>query len=270
MKNLFDRIQKLHWILQLLIIFFILVFFGGIISIILPSSRSTEKDTIVTTSTTPKQNITSTQPVTPTNIPTPIVVSSRDLVEAYDKNKLAAQEQYTGKAVQTTAYIDNISTDVTGNYYLSLRPTSDKYYFGTDISCYFADKSQKAEILALENEQSVTVQGKMADMSLGIVVINDCQIVDDKIQMQQGQISAPKTVEKKSIGISMEQFNRIQEGMTYQEAVSILGSSGEVISSSDISGYKTVMYMWKGNSLGANMNAMFQNDKLISKAQFGL
>lgn len=58
--------------------------------------------------------------------------------------------------------------------------------------------------------------------------------------------------------------------MTYQEVVSILGSSGEVISSSDVAGYKTVMYMWEGNSLGANMNAMFQNDKMVSKAQFGL
>ena len=106
-----------------------------------------------------------------------LIVDAAELVKAYDKNKLAAQEQYTGKTVQITAYIDNISTDVTDKYYLSLRPTNDKYYFGTGISCYFADKSQKAEILALENEQSVTVRGKMADMSLGIVVINDCKIV---------------------------------------------------------------------------------------------
>lgn len=107
----------------------------------------------------------------------PMIVDATELVKVYDKNKLAAQEQYTGKTVQTTAYIDNISTEVTGNYYLSLKPTNDKYYFGTDISCYFADKSQKAKILALENEQSVTAQGKMADMSLGIVVINDCKIM---------------------------------------------------------------------------------------------
>ena len=29
------------------------------------------------------------------------------------------------------------------------------------------------------------------------------------------------------------------------------------------------MYMWQ-NSDGSNMNAMFQNDKLVNKAQFGL
>ena len=86
---------------------------------------------------------------------------------------------------------------------------------------------------------------------------------------QQVQPPAPKT-EVKSSMVSMEQFNRIQEGMTYQEVVLVLGSPGEVISSSDIAGYKTVMYMWKGNSFGANMNATFQNDKMVAKAQFGL
>lgn len=42
------------------------------------------------------------------------------------------------------------------------------------------------------------------------------------------------------------------------------------MSSSEMAGYKTVMLMWTGTSMGANMNAMFQNDKLVSKAQFGL
>lgn len=70
--------------------------------------------------------------------------------------------------------------------------------------------------------------------------------------------------------VTLEQFNRLQEGMTYQEVVSILGSEGEILSSSDIAGYKTIMYMWEGNSLGGNMNAIFQNDKMISRAQFGL
>jgi len=107
----------------------------------------------------------------------PTVVDATTLVAAYDKNKIAAQDQYTGKAVQTTAYISNISNDITGNYYLSLNPSSDTAYFGTSISCYFADKSAKSEITSLQNGQSVTVQGTMADMSIGIVVMNDCKVV---------------------------------------------------------------------------------------------
>jgi hypothetical protein len=34
-------------------------------------------------------------------------------------------------------------------------------------------------------------------------------------------------------------------------------------------GYVSVMYIWK-NSDGSNMNALFQNGKLLNKAQFGL
>ena len=32
-----------------------------------------------------------------------------------------------------------------------------------------------------------------------------------------------------------------------------------------MAGFKTVMYMWQGNSFAANMNVMFQNDALVSR-----
>lgn len=37
-----------------------------------------------------------------------------------------------------------------------------------------------------------------------------------------------------------------------------------------MAGITTVMFMWEGTSFGGNMNAMFQNGKLVTKAQFGL
>lgn len=110
----------------------------------------------------------------PTPQPTPIVVDAATLVGEYDKNKLAAQDKYTGKTVQTTGYIKNISNDITGKYYLSLNPNNDQYYFGTTIACYFNDK---AGLTALSNGQSVTVLGTMQDMSIGIVDMQDCQLV---------------------------------------------------------------------------------------------
>ncbi|PZR93582.1 MAG: hypothetical protein DI537_10235 [Stutzerimonas stutzeri] len=69
-------------------------------------------------------------------------------------------------------------------------------------------------------------------------------------------------------------YDRMTTGMSYKQVVSLLGCDGEEISSSEMAGHKTVMYMWVGSGVsslsGANMNAMFQNDKLVSKAQFGL
>lgn len=70
--------------------------------------------------------------------------------------------------------------------------------------------------------------------------------------------------------ITLSAFNRISDGMTYAQVVNILGKEGTEISSSNLAGYKTVMYQWDGDSWGANMNAMFQNGRLISKSQFGL
>ncbi len=66
-----------------------------------------------------------------------------------------------------------------------------------------------------------------------------------------------------------ESGGRSSTGMTYPEVVGILGEAGEEMSRNELAGITTVMYSWKRFG-GANMNAMFQNGKLISKAQFGL
>lgn len=63
--------------------------------------------------------------------------------------------------------------------------------------------------------------------------------------------------------------------MTYAQVVKILGKEGTKLSSRDIAGIQTVMYQCYGDGisgsvLGANMNAMFQDGRLVTKAQFGL
>jgi hypothetical protein len=65
-------------------------------------------------------------------------------------------------------------------------------------------------------------------------------------------------------------YDALKTGMSIAAAEAVIGCAGEEISSSEMAGYKTVMLMWSGNSFGGNMNAMFQNDEMITKAQFGL
>jgi hypothetical protein len=66
-------------------------------------------------------------------------------------------------------------------------------------------------------------------------------------------------------------YKSLKAGMSYSQVVKIMGCEGEELSSSEMAGFKTVMVAWSGKgNLGANMNAMFQNDELINKAQFGL
>lgn len=71
--------------------------------------------------------------------------------------------------------------------------------------------------------------------------------------------------------ITHQQYDRIQDGMTYEQVCAIVGRSGEELVNTHIAGYTTVMYSWQ-NSDGSysSMNAMFQNGRLISKGQFRL
>jgi hypothetical protein len=79
------------------------------------------------------------------------------------------------------------------------------------------------------------------------------------------QNSAPSTIYK----INAEAYAKLQTGMSYADAVAVIGSPGEELSKSEMAGYETLAMSWK-NFDGSNAMIMFQNDKLISKAQFGL
>ena len=74
--------------------------------------------------------------------------------------------------------------------------------------------------------------------------------------------------------ISLEEFNKIETGMTYKEVCDIIGGEGTLGASSDIGlgdEYKTEIYQWTGDGvLGANANVTFQGGKVFSKAQAGL
>lgn len=76
--------------------------------------------------------------------------------------------------------------------------------------------------------------------------------------------------------VTFAKYNQITNGMTYEQVVAIIGKQGEEMSRNHIDGVQgvmasidTVMYQWM-NGNGSNMNAMFQNNKLMQKAQFGL
>lgn len=84
--------------------------------------------------------------------------------------------------------------------------------------------------------------------------------------------AAANDAKPKKLGVTMAGFNALENGMSYEDAAAILGRAGEKLSESELGGVRTVMYQWKADrgSLGANMNAMFQDGKLILKAQAGL
>jgi hypothetical protein len=80
-------------------------------------------------------------------------------------------------------------------------------------------------------------------------------------------------VESSDVTVTLDEFNKISNGMTYEEVVEIIGGEGDLLSESGDKGTElhTVMYMYTGEGdLGANANFMFQNNKLENKSQIGL
>lgn len=73
-------------------------------------------------------------------------------------------------------------------------------------------------------------------------------------------------VETSDIEITLEQFNKLENGMTKEQVFEILGGEGAVVSESG----DVVMYSYNGKSLGGNASLMFQGGKLMNKTQLGL
>jgi hypothetical protein len=82
--------------------------------------------------------------------------------------------------------------------------------------------------------------------------------------------TACASAQETACNASLSNYNSIKSGMSYENVKRIIGCDGSQLSSSEMAGFKTEMYMWSGDSAGGNMNAMFQNNKVISKSQFGL
>ncbi len=70
--------------------------------------------------------------------------------------------------------------------------------------------------------------------------------------------------------ITLEKYNQVKAGMTYDQVFAILKVHGEELSRVSIPGTpETVLFAWK-NWDGTNMNVTFQGGKVTTKAQFGL
>lgn len=76
--------------------------------------------------------------------------------------------------------------------------------------------------------------------------------------------------------VTFTKYQKIENGMSYHQVIEIIGAQGQESSRNHMDGVpgvvdaiETVMYQWI-NPNGSNMNAIFQNDKLMQKAQFGL
>jgi hypothetical protein len=98
----------------------------------------------------------------------------------------------------------------------------------------------------------------------------------DKLGLFKDFLSQPTAAGSSSDVVTLAEYQSLADGISYETAVSIIGAPGVESARNKIDGIPgvmettiTVMYTWQ-NKDGGNMNAMFQNNKLNQKAQFGL
>lgn len=151
LRNWFRR----HPILSLLLFFMLLGMFG--VTVIGPSAKNRVRSNIAPTTEV---------------IMTAEKVDALSFVTEFDQNQLRAEQKYKGKFIEISAIIKNISEDISGSPFLSLEPVGNKM-FGTTIKCVFKDKSA---LTSVENGNTVTVEGTVANQSLGIIQLDNCNL----------------------------------------------------------------------------------------------
>lgn len=144
-RNWFMKHKILTGILALIVI--------GVIAGVSGGSKSTT--TADTSKTTQSQTAT--------------VVDIKAFGDEFDANQVAAESKYKDKLVQFTATISNITDSG-----LSFQNASSKEYSMTQISCNVNDKNA---LLPLKNEESVTVKGIVTGQTIGVIGLNECEVV---------------------------------------------------------------------------------------------
>lgn len=78
------------------------------------------------------------------------------------------------------------------------------------------------------------------------------------------------TKEDKDVRVTLEQYNQIKDGMTYDEVVAIFGGKETSSSESEIAGIKSQIMTWNGNGTFSVATIGFTDGKVSSKSQTGL
>lgn len=108
-------------------------------------------------------------------------------------------------------------------------------------------------------------------LTILIFIIFICGGIAVAINMGDSIQQSVSGVKNASEYITLEEYNKIETGMTYEQVVEIVGSNGTVSSQVEANGYKIVIITWYGNGVaGSNANVTFTNNAVTGKAQVGL
>lgn len=70
--------------------------------------------------------------------------------------------------------------------------------------------------------------------------------------------------------VTLENFNKIDSSMSYDDVCALFGKEGTLDSEVDIAGIVTQIYHWNNKTNLFNCTVTFQNGKMVAKTQIGL
>lgn len=107
-----------------------------------------------------------------------------------------------------------------------------------------------------------------------VVVALLCIVIVAMAISGEGGTDTPTTTEPETEYITMDEYNQIKNGMTYEQVVKIIGCEGKLATSSEIGGSTSQTYGWSSRDLGGGTTygatIIFVDGKVTGKYQTGL
>ena len=117
--------------------------------------------------------------------------------------------------------------------------------------------------------KGMAIAGLIICIVTGIIVIQSQQALSNSLNEAITTFNDDVSVDNESPNkITLDKFNQIQTGMTYEEVVAIIGEEGTLSSESSYGDYSSKIYSWSNGI--ANATISFSNGKVSAKSQFGL
>lgn len=102
-----------------------------------------------------------------------VTISAKDLLDAYDKNTVAADLKYNGKLIAVSGYVSSTSKGLFDEIIVHLNPKKDDIFNFTTVMCYM-NESEIDKVVSLEEGDLVTIIGTGDGEIFGSVTLKDC------------------------------------------------------------------------------------------------
>ena len=172
---------------------------------------------------------------------------------AADASEATTDATKTSEATTAKATEADVAGKVSYENFMSIE-------MGSKLSDIEAILGPGSEMSSSEAGGIKTVMYQWSDSGLNNIVLT---IQNDELT-GKAQAGFVKGTEK----VTMDMYNQVKEGMSYDEVVSILGE-GTLSSQTSIMGMESTIYTW-GNVIGGYMTCTFTGDEVSLKAQSNL